>query len=99
VPDDSASPQSGLAAGSDAPRRGVWRTAVGELERSRGNALLVRTTFEAAKGPRLTVLQRIARGGEPIASARVEVACIDLAGRARRPPAALKAALAPLLAP
>ena len=60
--------------------------------------LTVRTTFEAAKGPRLIVTQHIFRDTELIAQARVEVACIDLAGRARRPPATLTTALKPLLA-
>ena len=60
------------------------------------DALLVRTTYDAARGPRLFISQRITRGEELIALAQVEAACIDLAGRAIRPPAGLKEALAPL---
>jgi acyl-CoA thioester hydrolase len=61
------------------------------------DALLVATTYDAIRGPRLFAGQRITRGGELIATARVEAACIDLAGRARRPPAELVARLTPLL--
>jgi len=59
------------------------------------DALAVRTRYEAVKGPRLFVHQRILRGATLIAEARVQAACIDLAGRARRPPADLVAALKP----
>ena len=60
------------------------------------DALLVRTTYDAVKGPRLFISQRITRGEELIATAQVEAACIDLTGRAIRPPAGLRDALAPL---
>lgn len=50
------------------------------------DALLVRTTYDEVKGARLMVSQRITRGDELIAQARVEAVCIDLAGRAKRPP-------------
>ena len=61
-----------------------------------GDALTVRTIYERVKGPRLFVAQRIMRGDELITEADVEVACIDLAGRARRPPAILLTAVQPL---
>ncbi|THD77189.1 MAG: YbgC/FadM family acyl-CoA thioesterase [Phenylobacterium sp.] len=61
------------------------------------DALLVRTTYDRVKGPRLYISQSIVRGAELIATAQVEAACIDLAGRARRPSAGLVAALKPLL--
>ncbi len=63
------------------------------------DALTVRTIYEAVKGPRLHIVQTILRGEELIAEARVEAVCLDLAGRARRPPAALKTALSPLMPP
>src|SRR5260370_10730130 len=63
------------------------------------DALLVRTTYDRAKGPRLFISQRITRGEELIATAQVEAACIDLKGRARKPPPGLAEALAPLLEP
>src|SRR3954470_7950207 len=63
------------------------------------DALLVRTTYDAAKGPRLFISQRITRGEELIATAAVEAACIDLKGRARKPPPGLAEALRPLFSP
>ena len=63
------------------------------------DALLVRTTYDAVKGPRLFVSQRITRGEELIASAELQAACIDLSGRARKPPADLLTAIRPLLMP
>ena len=63
------------------------------------DALVVRTTYDRATGPRLFISQRITRGEELIATAEVEAACIDLAGRARRPPAGLAEALTPLFDP
>ena len=63
------------------------------------DALLVRTTYDSVKGPRLFISQRITRGEELIATAAVEAACIDLAGRARKPPAGLAEALRPLFSP
>jgi len=63
------------------------------------DALLVRTAFEGAKGPRLFIRQRITRAGEPIVDGRVEVVCIDLSGRPKRPPPAMLEALRPLFLP
>ncbi|MDB5465348.1 MAG: hypothetical protein JWQ46_110 [Phenylobacterium sp.] len=60
------------------------------------DALLVRTTYDRVKGPRLFISQRIVRGEELIAEAQVEAACIDLRGRARKPPPELVEALRPL---
>ncbi|HEV2533254.1 acyl-CoA thioesterase, partial [Phenylobacterium sp.] len=60
------------------------------------DALVVRTTYDAVKGPRLMIAQRIFRGGDLIATAAVEAACIGLDGRARRPPPGLVEALRPL---
>ena len=63
------------------------------------DALVIRTGFLAARGPRMTIGQRILRDDHIIASATVQVACIDSSGRAKRPPPGLVKALAPLLAP
>ncbi len=60
------------------------------------DALLVRTTYDSVRGPRLFITQRITRGEELIATAQVEAACIDLKGRARKPPPGMAEALAPL---
>jgi acyl-CoA thioester hydrolase len=62
------------------------------------DALLVRTTYDRIQGARLMVSQRIVRGPELIAEAQVQAVCIDLAGRARRPPREMVERLTPLLA-
>ncbi len=61
------------------------------------DALIVVTGIAEARGPRLGFAQRVERGGEVICTAVVEAACIDAAGRARRPPPELGRALAPYL--
>jgi len=63
------------------------------------DALLVRTTYDAVRGPRLFISQRITRGEDLIATADVEAACIDMDGRARRPPPGMAEQLTPFLAP
>lgn len=63
------------------------------------DALLVRTSFRSVKGPRLFVSQRITRGEELIAKAQIEAACIDMQGRARRPPPGMVDLLRPYFAP
>ncbi|MDP3855444.1 YbgC/FadM family acyl-CoA thioesterase [Phenylobacterium sp.] len=62
------------------------------------DALVVRTTYDSARGPRLFIGQRIFRGDELICSAQVEAACIDLAGRPRKPPAGMLDQLRPYFA-
>ena len=62
------------------------------------DALVVRTTYDSVRGARLYIAQAIERGGETLATAQVEAACIDLSGRARRPPATLVERLTPWLA-
>ena len=63
------------------------------------DALLVRTTYDEARGPRLAISQRIVRDEEVIAQAVVSAACIGMDGRPRKPPAGLVEALAPWFAP
>jgi len=60
------------------------------------DGLVVRTLYDSVKGPRLFISQRILRGEELICAAKVEAACIDLAGRPRKPPLGLLEALRPL---
>ncbi|MDG2520919.1 tol-pal system-associated acyl-CoA thioesterase [Caulobacter segnis] len=62
------------------------------------DALTVVTLYDAVKGPRLLVTQRIMRGDELIAQAAVEAACITMDGRPRRPPADMVERLSPLFA-
>ena len=61
------------------------------------DALVVRTTYDTIKGPRLLISQQITRANEIIATADVEAACITPGGRPRRPPIDLVACLTPLL--
>jgi len=62
------------------------------------DALLVRTTYDAVQGARLMVSQRITRGEELIAQAQLQAVCIDLAGRAKRPPREMVELLRPYFA-
>ena len=59
------------------------------------DALLVRTAYDEVKRARLMVSQRITRGDELIAQAQVEAVCINMSGRAIRPPAAMVELLRP----
>jgi acyl-CoA thioester hydrolase len=62
------------------------------------DALVVRTTYDRVKGPRLYVSQRITRGDELICQAAGEAVCITLDGRPRKPTAEMRAQLEPWLA-
>jgi len=62
------------------------------------DALLVRTTYDEARGPRLAISQRITRGDDVIATAGVSAACISMDGRPRKPPPGLVEALRPWFA-
>ena len=78
----------------------VTRLAMDFLKAARiDDALVVRTTYDTIKGPRMFIAQRITRGDDLIAKAEVKAACIALDGRPRRPPADLVARLTPRLAP
>ncbi|NJC40203.1 acyl-CoA thioester hydrolase [Brevundimonas alba] len=59
--------------------------------------LVVRTRYEAVKGPRLLISQTISRGADDLCRARVEVVCIHMDGRPRRPTAALRDKVGPWL--
>lgn len=62
------------------------------------DALMVRTRYEAIKGPRLIIEQAITRGEETLCTADVTAACIHLDGRPRRPTAGLVDRIRPWLA-
>jgi acyl-CoA thioester hydrolase len=62
-------------------------------------ARMVRPTYDSVTGARLNVSQRITRGDELIAQAAVTAVCIDLKGRAIRPPRQMFEKLSPLFAP
>ena len=59
--------------------------------------LVVRTRYEAIKGPRLLISQTITRGADALCRAAVEVVCIHLDGRPRRPTALLREKVRPWL--
>jgi len=63
------------------------------------DALTVRTAFETMRGPRIFIAQTLERGGEPLVKADVQVCCISLTGRPRKPPALLLERLKPFLEP
>lgn len=63
------------------------------------DALVVRTAYDAVRGPRLSITQSVERGGQALCRAEVEAAVIDLSGRPRRAPAHLVEAIAPWLKP
>jgi len=60
------------------------------------DGLTVRSSCSRSKGPRLYFDQKIMRGEELLTQAVVEVACIDMSGRPRKPPAGLMETLRPL---
>lgn len=60
--------------------------------------LLVRTHYDAVKGPRLLISQAISRGDDILCRASVEVVCIHMDGRPRRPTPALREKVGPWLA-
>lgn len=63
------------------------------------DALVVRTLFETFKGPRIFIAQSLERGAEILVTAKVEVCCISLTGRPRKPPSLLLERLKPFLEP
>ncbi len=50
------------------------------------DALVVKSMFETIKGPRIFIRQDIERDGETLVRAEVQVCCISLTGRPKRPP-------------
>ena len=63
------------------------------------DALTVKTGFDAMRGPRIFITQRLERAGETLVNAEVQVCCISLTGRPRKPPALLLERLKPFLEP
>jgi len=89
-----------LAAREDASAFVVTRLAMDFLKPARiDDALLVRTTYDVVRGPRLFIRQTLTRGEDLIARAEVEAACITLGGRPRKPTRDLLERLRPLLQP
>jgi acyl-CoA thioester hydrolase len=63
------------------------------------DALIVRSMFETIKGPRIFISQEIERAGEILVRAEVQVCCISLTGKPKRPPGVLLDRLKPFLEP
>lgn len=63
------------------------------------DALKVISHFDTVQGPRIFVSQRIEKDGELLVSAALEVCCINLTGRPRKPPHLLLERLKPFLGP
>ena len=61
------------------------------------DALVVRTTYDAVKGPRLLISQSVERDGVVLCRAEVIAVCIHLDGRPRRPTRALVESVTPWL--
>ncbi len=61
------------------------------------DALVVETVFETIQGPRIFVAQTLRRDAEIFVRAQVQVCCISLTGRPRKPPALLLVRLKPFL--
>jgi acyl-CoA thioester hydrolase len=61
------------------------------------DALVVETRFERFQGPRVFVSQTIRRGQEVLVKAALEVCCIGLSGRPKKPPMLLVERLKPFL--
>ncbi len=63
------------------------------------DAVVVKTAFETMKGPRIFIGQTLERAGDIMVKAEVQVCCISLTGRPRKPPAMLLERLKPFLRP
>ena len=61
--------------------------------------LVVRTVYEAVRGPRLIISQAVLRGDARLAEADVTAVCIRLDGRPVRPPPDLLGKVTPWLSP
>jgi acyl-CoA thioester hydrolase len=61
------------------------------------DALEVHTSYDALRGPRIVMSQRILRGDALVAEAAVQACCISLSGRAKKAPALLVDRVAPYL--
>ncbi|MFZ2031160.1 MAG: tol-pal system-associated acyl-CoA thioesterase [Vitreimonas sp.] len=89
-----------LLAGAEPLAFAVNKIAVEFLKPARiDDALTVKTGFDAMRGPRIFITQTLERAGETLVNAEVQVCCISLTGRPRKPPAMLLERLKPFLEP
>ncbi len=89
-----------LLAGAEPLAFAVYKIAIEFRKPARiDDALLVNTLFESMRGPRIFIAQSLERAGEVLVTAAVQVCCISLTGRSRKPPALLLERLKPFLEP
>lgn len=89
-----------LAAAADPTAFAVKKMELDFLKAARiDDALLVKTAFETMRGPRIFISQTLEKAGEILVTAKVQVCCISLTGRAKKPPAVLLERLKPFLEP
>ena len=89
-----------LLAGAEPLAFAVNKIAVEFLKPARiDEALTVKTGFDAMRGPRIFISQTLERAGETLVKAEVQVCCISLTGRPRKPPTLLLERLKPFLEP
>jgi len=89
-----------LAAAADPTAFAVNKMELDFLKAARiDDALLVKTAFETMRGPRIFISQTLEKDGEILVTAKVQVCCISLTGRAKKPPAVLLERLKPFLEP
>jgi acyl-CoA thioester hydrolase len=88
-----------LAAAAEPLAFAVIKMALSFLKPARiDDALVVETRFNAIRGPRIFIAQRLRKGQDLLVEADFEVCCISLSGRPRKPPALLLERLKPFLA-
>jgi acyl-CoA thioester hydrolase len=63
------------------------------------DALVVETAFETMRGPRIFIAQTLRRDDDVLVRAEVQVCCISLTGKPRKPPSVLLERLKPFLGP
>lgn len=89
-----------LAAAADPTAFAVNKMELDFLKAARiDDALLVKTAFETMRGPRIFISQTLEKAGEILVTAKVQVCCISLTGRAKKPPTMLLERLKPFLEP
>jgi len=89
-----------LAAAADPTAFAVNKMELDFLKAARiDDALMVKTAFETMRGPRIFISQTLEKDGEILVTAKVQVCCISLTGRAKKPPAVLLERLKPFLEP
>jgi acyl-CoA thioester hydrolase len=89
-----------LAAGAEPMAFAVNKMEIEFLKPARiDDALVVKTAFETMRGPRIFIAQTLEKAGEILVKAQLQVCCISLTGRPRKPPAMLLERLKPFLEP